>query len=194
MTAAWWTKLRPLTRLALFLTVCLRAALGQEFLPQLLLFVGLLLLLFTCGAAASHYRLLIWAHVLGFREHSSSLSPSDTKPPMCGPTPCPGARWKVRDTHCAWSASSSPTSCSSASPARARSSPCSRTDGCQPPPGTLLSTAMRFVPLSLTGRPGGSTTSNAVAGCACARGHREVGCPSLSRCSYRKCAGRMTRR
>ena len=65
MTAAWWTKLHPLTRLALFLTVCLHAALGQEFLPQLLLFVGLLVLLFACGATGSHYRLLIWAHVLG---------------------------------------------------------------------------------------------------------------------------------
>jgi len=65
VTAAWWTKLHPLTRLALFLTVCLHAALGQEFLPQLLLFAGLLVLLFTCGAAGSHYRLLIWAHVLG---------------------------------------------------------------------------------------------------------------------------------
>ena len=65
MTAAWCTKLHPLTRLALFLTVCFRAALGEQFLPQLLLFCGLLLLLFTCGAAASHYRLLIWGHVLG---------------------------------------------------------------------------------------------------------------------------------
>ena len=65
MTATCWTKLHPLTRLALFLTVCLRAALGEEFLPQLLLFCGLLLLLFVCGAAVSHYRLLIWAHLLG---------------------------------------------------------------------------------------------------------------------------------
>jgi len=62
---AWWTRLHPLTRLALFLAVCLRAALTEQFLPQLVLFCSLLLLLFTCGAAISHYRLLIWAHVLG---------------------------------------------------------------------------------------------------------------------------------
>ncbi|HTS16150.1 MAG TPA: energy-coupling factor transporter transmembrane component T [Verrucomicrobiae bacterium] len=65
MTTAWWTRLHPLTRLALFLTVCLSAALGQDFLPQLLLFGGLLLLLFACGTASSHYRLLLWAHLFG---------------------------------------------------------------------------------------------------------------------------------
>ena len=65
MTISWWTKLHPLTRLALFLTVCLRAALGEQFLPQFLLFCGLLLLLLTCGTAMPHYRLLIWAHVMG---------------------------------------------------------------------------------------------------------------------------------
>jgi energy-coupling factor transporter transmembrane protein EcfT len=65
MTRAWWTKLHLLTRLVLFLIVCLHAALGREFLPQLLLFCGLLLLLFACGAAGPHARLLLWAHLLG---------------------------------------------------------------------------------------------------------------------------------
>jgi len=65
MNRAWWTKLHLLTRLALFLIVCLHAALGRELLPQLLLFCGLLLLLFACGAAGPHARLLLWAHLLG---------------------------------------------------------------------------------------------------------------------------------
>lgn len=65
MNRAWWTKLHLLTRLALFLIVCLHAAVGREFLPQLLLCGGLLLLLFACGAAGPHARLLLWAHLLG---------------------------------------------------------------------------------------------------------------------------------
>jgi len=62
---SWWTSLHLLTRLALFLVVCLHAALGRELLPQLLLFCGLLLLLFASGAAGPHARLLLWAHLLG---------------------------------------------------------------------------------------------------------------------------------
>ena len=65
MTRAWWTKLHLLTRLALFLIVCLHTALGREFLPQLLLFCGLLLFLLASGAAGPHARLLLWAHLLG---------------------------------------------------------------------------------------------------------------------------------
>ena len=65
MNRAWWTRLHLLTRLALFLTVCLHAALGRGFAPELLLFGGLLLLLFGCGVAGPHARLLIWAHLLG---------------------------------------------------------------------------------------------------------------------------------
>ncbi len=65
MTRAWWTKLHLLTRLALFLIVCAHAAAGRAFGPQLLLCGGLLLLLFACGAAGPHARLLLWAHLLG---------------------------------------------------------------------------------------------------------------------------------
>ena len=86
----------------------------------------------------------------GCRPQSCSSSPSDTKPRAHGRGPSPGAWSKPSDTPCAWSASSSPTSCSSASPAPRRSSPCSRGDGYHPPSGTLLSTAVRFLPLTLT--------------------------------------------
>jgi len=65
VTATWLRRLHPLTRLTLFLTVCVYAALGRELLPELLLFFGLLVLLLACGAAAAHYRLLLWAHLLG---------------------------------------------------------------------------------------------------------------------------------
>ena len=150
MTAAWWTKLHPLTRLALFLTVCLHAALGQEFLPQLLLFAGLLVLLFTCGAAGSHYRLLIWAHALGLpgtlllfvaigyeQTHlwSQALSWGAVE----------GARYALR-LECLFLANLVFISITSTreiiSLFSHRWMPASA--------GTLLSTAVRFVPLSLT--------------------------------------------
>ncbi len=64
MTRPWWTRLNLLTRLALFLVVCLHAALGEGLLLQMLLCSGLLLLLFGSGAAGPHARLLLWAHLL----------------------------------------------------------------------------------------------------------------------------------
>ena len=65
MTRPWWTRLNLLTRLTLFLVLCLHAATGNHFLPQLLLCSGLLLLLFASGVAGPHARLLLWAHLLG---------------------------------------------------------------------------------------------------------------------------------
>jgi energy-coupling factor transporter transmembrane protein EcfT len=65
VSGAQWTKLHPAVRATLFLTVCLRAALERELLPQLLLFCGLLLLLLARGTPAAHYRILLWAHLLG---------------------------------------------------------------------------------------------------------------------------------
>jgi len=65
VTAVWWTKPHPAVRATFFLAVCMRAALEREWLPQSLLFCGLLLLLMACGAAAFHYRFLLWAHLMG---------------------------------------------------------------------------------------------------------------------------------
>jgi len=64
MSCRGWTRLNVLTRLALFLVVCLHAAVGRGLLPQLLLCAGLLLLFIGCGAAGPHARLLLWAHGL----------------------------------------------------------------------------------------------------------------------------------
>jgi len=65
VTGGWWTKLHPLTRVALFLTVCLHAATGQDFLPHLMLLCGLLLLVVACGAVTANSRLFILAHLVG---------------------------------------------------------------------------------------------------------------------------------
>ena len=86
----------------------------------------------------------------GCRPPSFSSSPSDTKPPAPGPEPFPGAWSKLSDTPCAWSASSSPTSCSSASPAPLEIISLFTRRWIPPAVGTLLSTAVRFLPLTLT--------------------------------------------
>jgi energy-coupling factor transporter transmembrane protein EcfT len=65
MNLSCWTCLHPSARAALFLALCMRAALERQWLPQSLLFCGLLLLLFACGAAAAHYRFLLWVHLMG---------------------------------------------------------------------------------------------------------------------------------
>ncbi len=71
------------------------------------------------------------------------------RPPAPSPEPYPGAWSKLSATPCALSVSSLPTSSSSASPPRWRSSPSSTRPWIPPAVGTLLSTAVRFLPLSL---------------------------------------------
>ena len=61
----WWKQLHPGARTAVFLALCMRAALEREWPPQCLLFCGLFVLLIACGAAGSHYRLLFWMHLMG---------------------------------------------------------------------------------------------------------------------------------
>jgi energy-coupling factor transporter transmembrane protein EcfT len=61
----WWTKLHPLTRVALFLGACLQAALASDVTATLLLAAGLLLIVVACGVLKSHLRLLVWAHLAG---------------------------------------------------------------------------------------------------------------------------------
>ena len=65
MNREWWTKLHPLTRVALFLVVCLQVALGRNIVATLFLAFGLLLLVIACGILKSHVRLLVWAHLAG---------------------------------------------------------------------------------------------------------------------------------
>lgn len=65
MTLKLWRKLHPATRALIFLTLCAQAAIEHQWLPQLLLFGGLLVLFLTCETVGPHYRWLLRIHLAG---------------------------------------------------------------------------------------------------------------------------------
>jgi len=183
VTATWWTKPASADTAGVVPDRVLARRPGAEFLPQLFYCS----LDFSCSYSPAEPPGLTTVCLSGricwdCRGPCFSLLPSDTNTRMCGQSPVLGVWLKARDTLCGWSASSSPTSCSSAPPARGRSSPCSRTDGCPRRPGRWLFHRRALRAPFIDGSRGGSTTFNVVAGCACVRGRHEAGCPSLSRC------------